>query len=34
MVLKMLETGKYALEEIEALSGLPPEEIRQLQAGK
>lgn len=32
-VLRMLEIGKYALEEIAAVSGLSLEEIKKLQAG-
>ncbi len=32
MVLRMLEIGKYALEEVAAISGLPLEEVKKLQA--
>lgn len=32
MALRMLQAGKYALDEIVAVSGLPLEEVRQLQA--
>ena len=33
-VLRMLASGKYALEEIAAVSGLSLEEIKKLQAGQ
>lgn len=32
--LRMLEAGKYALEEVAAITGLPLEEVRALQAGR
>ena len=33
-VLRMLELGKYALEEVATISGLPLDEVKKLQAGK
>ena len=34
VALRMLETGKYALEEIAVLSGLSLDEVKKLQAGQ
>lgn len=34
VALRMLKAGKYALEEIAAISGLPLEEIKKLSANK
>ena len=34
MVLRMLEAGKYALEEIANISGLSLDEVKALQAGQ
>ena len=31
-VLRMLQTGKYAIDEITAISGLPMEEVKKLKA--
>ena len=33
-VLRMLEIGKYALEEIAEIAGLPLDEVKKLQAGQ
>ena len=33
-VLRMLEAGKYALEEISKISGLPIDEVEKMQAGQ
>lgn len=33
-VLRMLEAGKYALEEVVQISGLSLEEVKKLQAGQ
>ena len=34
VVLRMLVAGKYALEEIAEISGLPLEDVKKLQAGE
>ena len=34
VALRMLETGKYALEEIVTISGLPPDEVKNIQKDK
>ena len=34
IVLRMLEAGKYTLEEIIEISGLPLDEVKTLQAGQ
>ena len=34
MVLRMLETGKYALEDIAEISGLPLDDVKKLQIGQ
>ena len=34
IALRMLRTGKYALEEIVSISGLPLDEVKKLQAGQ
>ena len=34
VALRMLETGKYALEEIVTISGLPLDEVKKLQTGQ
>ena len=34
VVLRMLAAGKYALEEIAEISGLPLEDVKKLQAGE
>lgn len=33
-VLRMLEIGKYALEEIAEIAGLPLDEVKKLQTGR
>lgn len=32
--IRMLEAGKYALEEVATISGLPLDEVKKLQAGQ